>query len=786
VAGPFLFLIERHPRFLAAGLVALTLLAFVGAGQLKFNDVPKDLFGSSGEDFRILAQVEKQFSTDENACLIVVQSKQHLFNPQALRGFKQLVEQVSAVEGIETVISMASVPVFDGGLLPKPMLPATDASAEQRTKALDVALNHPLVGDVLLSKDGRTSLVIVHLAGKQMTVESIQKVLLKVRAQTDQASKSGGFTCYLTGVPEIRVAVLTTMKRDQVVLTFAGIFVGGFVSFLMFRTISATVLVAAGPFLGLIWTVGVLGFLGIEINPISSVLPTLILVIGFTDSVHLGLDMRRQRALGVDRREAALHTVRRLALPCGLTSLTTAVGFASLCIADIPSIRNLGLVTAIGAVMTFFAVLSVVPFLGTTFLGKRLARRGMAVHEDGTSRWAKLANPIVRFPRAIAIAGILATLALGWVASHLRPDTKLTDTVPRNFESFEGLRVSERAFGGAIEAQILIEWDDSPQIDSAAMLGAIDAAKNIVAQSKDFGRPLSILDLLAAAPGNQAPVQRAMMLPLLPKEASRRFLRADLRRALIRVRVPDRYASKLRPQFEMIESKLAGLKASHPGFRFWVTGPVVVIGKNIRDMITELIKTLGVAAVIIFIILTISFRSVRLGLISLVPNTFPMVMTGAAIVAIGSPLVIGNVIVFSVCLGIAVDDTIHFIAAYRRSLAQGRSPTDAVTRSFVTVGSALVTTTVVLIMGFATTTLSGLNIVWMFGALSCVAIASALIGDLFILPSLLLWFGGQKGNADGTDDADGPQAEDQTPKQDPNAGDAGSGKSAVQASPKGA
>jgi hydrophobe/amphiphile efflux-3 (HAE3) family protein len=742
VARPFLFLLERHPRVLAFALLSLSVVALIGSRRLRFNDVPEDLFRTDGEDYAILERVQRDFSTDDNDALIVVDSTEHLFNARALRGFRQLLDDVDGVEGVESVLSMASVPRFAKGVLsvPRPMLPKPDASAEVLDEAREAAIAHPLVGGVLLSSDGRTALVVVRLAGERLEAARMHDVLADVRVVCDRVSTQSGFRCLITGVPAVRASILTAMRRDGLVFTIGGALLSTMIGLLLFRRWSATIIASSGPLVGLLWTFGILGFAGLEIDPISTVLPTLVLVIGFADSVHLGLDMREQRLAGVSRRDAALDTLRRLALPCWLTSLTTAIGFGSLCVASIPSIRHLGFVTAIGSLTTFVAVLTVVPFLASTRLGENIVPKGQTQCVDKPlGRWGGLLSIVVRWPRTISVVGVAVTALLLWQATSLRVDTKLTESVPSHFEAYEGIVVCDRAFGGVLEAQILVEWDESEPMAIGSVLKAIEAARDVAARIELFGKPLSVIDILASGPGTAPPTERGALLMVLSKKLTGRFLRQDLGRALVRLRVPDVYATESRPSFDRISAGLAELEDTHPGFSFRLTGTVVVVSGKVKDMIGDLLKSLGVAALVIFLVLAVAFRSIVVGLISLVPNVFPMAVTAAVIVAMGWPLVLGNVIVFSVCLGIAVDDTIHFIASYRRQLAKGMTPSDAIARSFVKVGRAFLATTIIFVAGFGCTLLSEMTVLRTFGSLACVAISSALIGDLVVLPALLLW-----------------------------------------------
>ena len=164
------------------------------------------------------------------------------------------------------------------------------------------------------------------------------------------------------------------------------------------------------------------------------------------------------------------------------------------------------------------------------------------------------------------------------------------------------------------------------------------------------------------------------------------------------------------------------------------------MANNLYQIVVDLTKSLGAASFVIFIVLAIVYRSLRLGLISIIPNLFPLVATGALLVAMGEPLFISSVCAFTVCLGIAVDDTIHFLSRYRQELAAADSVDDAVRATYITVGTPMLMTTIILVVAFSTVLLSDLPAHRIFGAMACATIGSAIIGDLLGLPALLAYF----------------------------------------------
>jgi hypothetical protein len=211
------------------------------------------------------------------------------------------------------------------------------------------------------------------------------------------------------------------------------------------------------------------------------------------------------------------------------------------------------------------------------------------------------------------------------------------------------------------------------------------------------------------------------------------------------------------PIFQRVEHKLAELQAEHPGWRLQLTGTVVVASRNIAQMIRDLADSLLMAAVVIFGLLSVAFRSLKLGMLSVLPNVFPLAVTATALVVLGHPLQLTSVIVFSICLGIAVDDTIHFISRFQRELRIDGDVGAATARAMVAVGSALLTTTLVLFTGFAAVLTSEMPSSRLFAWMACLAIAAALLGDLVILPALVVCFvrrtdvrGGRKPSAEKT------------------------------------
>ncbi|MBU0637430.1 MAG: MMPL family transporter [Planctomycetes bacterium] len=731
----------QNRRLVAVVVLVVTVVALVGLSRLGIDDEPRGIFESRDAAHVYLEQVFADFGSDDNDCVLVVEAED-LFTPGALAAIRALVTEIGQIDGVEVVRSIADVVVFEKGALPRVLLPAADAAPGVLQRARDAALAHALIAGQLLSDDARTTLIIVRLAGDSLSIAEIEPIVQQIGAAITAGAQDSGVRVRQTGVPPIRVEIYRMLQRQQYTFGVVSTLTGIAIAVAVFRRPAAVLILVMGPAVGVIWTLGLLGWVGERINIINSVLPTLVIVIGFTDAVHLLHDMRRSRAAGLHPVEVGRLAVTHLGLPCALTALTTAIGFGSLAVADLEIIRRFGLTCAAGTIMAFLAVVTVVPLLGSTRLGWHIHRARPLSAAARAGRWYEACALLVtRRARLVAVGGVVLTLLLGSSAMFLRPDNSLDEAIPTRNESFQALQHCDRVFGGALFAYVVVEWSPALRWAAPEVLRALQDVHDMLDAESLTRGPLSLLDILHALPGDVADRDaQAAMLSLVPTDVLGRFVNEGRRRTLVAAHVRDAGTGVYEPVFDRLEQRLAEMERRHQGLTFHLTGTSVVAVRDVHRMIADLARGLLLAAGVIFGVMTVNFRSVRLGVISVLPNLFPLAAAAAVLVVTGQPLQITGVIVFTICLGIAVDDTIHFLARFRRELAVEGDVAAAIRRSLVAVGGALVTTTVVLLSGFGTIMLSEMPPVRLFAWLSCSAFAAALLGDVVILPALLMCF----------------------------------------------
>lgn len=740
----FADLLMTHRRWFALAIAVVSALAVVGVTQLTFDDRPREIIRSKDADHDALFELHADFGSDDTECGIVIESDS-LFAPRTVAAWRSIIDGLDAIKEVERIRSIDSVIVFgEGGA--RPIIPANGAPEADFAAAALEAAQHPMVAGQLLSKDGRTMLMLVHLSSITTSVDGAAPVIEAIYEVLD--AENGDFAASVTGLPALRVEIIQTIQREQVIFFAIGAALSTLVCGLLFRRLAAVAIVSIAPIVGAVWALGVLGLAGEKLNVINSVLPTLVLVIGFTDCVHLMVDVRHSRAMGLPEREASRSAVRHLGLACALTSVTTAIGFGSLAVAKIDIIQRFGVACAVGTLCTFAAVITILPLLASTKFGRRVGPTQEEQDARPPRSFSRVTEAVVGRPRLFALLGVALTTAAIIIAARLRPDVTFFESLPDESRSGAALAHVDDSFGGILFVHAQIEWPESMEAYSPELLAVINEVHAAYDSEAEIAAPISIRNLLLAMPGGEdadadsLTAQAALLRRAPPSVQSliSRFVNVEKRRTLVSGHLRDSGAAAHKVSFASMRTKLADIHNAHPDFKLRLVGTTVVAARNLTTMIGDLARSLAIAALVIFGVMAVVFRSLRLGLISVIPNVFPLVVAGAVLVAIGKPLQLTSVIVFTVCLGIAVDDTIHFISRFKRELAVDGDTKEAIRRSFRVVGQALLLTTAVLLAGFAPLMLSEIPALRNFSMLTCIALGSALLGDLVILPALLLLF----------------------------------------------
>jgi predicted RND superfamily exporter protein len=711
---------------------AATAVAVLGISRLRLDDDLRALIRDSGGEFALVDEVAAIFGPPDRDCIVRATARSgDIFDAEPLMALESLAGRLRGLEGVEQVRS-----IFDvrrqgaaGAILPVIPRRAEPLDAEARAEAKARAARHPLVAGHLLSADAASSLLLVQLAADAERPPRSSEVVARIEAAlADSATAGGPLAIELTGLPALREQAMQALRRDMLMFNSIGLSLAVVLSAVVARSLRSTVVACVPPFVGAVWALGALGLLGAPVTVLTSVVPSLALVVGTCDSIHFIEDMRRSVRRGLDPLAASSGAVHRIGAACGLTSIVTAIGFASLAVARIEAVRSFGIAAAVGALASFLAVTLLTPLIAATPFcsGLRLGRSSRLAGRTANL----LAAFSVRHARPLVAVACGLTLLLALAGSGIEADNRIVDSLPTGAAASQALARVDADFGGAMGIDIVVGWPADVDWRDPAVLDAVRRAEAALAGEAAISRPISF----------------ATVAGELPPRARRRIDAASVgdlispadRVALVRARVADVGSRRLEGIYDRIDASLAALERDLPGWRFRLAGMSVVSARNIRQLVRDLGSSLVVEVLVIGCILAVAFRSPLAGLVSLIPNVFPLAVIAALLAATGRSLDPATVIVFNVCLGLAVDDTVHVLSALARNRREGLSIATAVRRAVAETGNAVMIGGVVLMVGFAAVTASSVPSLAGFGMLACAAVAAATLAELVFLPALLV------------------------------------------------
>jgi predicted RND superfamily exporter protein len=326
---------------------------------------------------------------------------------------------------------------------------------------------------------------------------------------------------------------------------------------------------------------------------------------------------------------------------------------------------------------------------------------------------------------------LLGIASLAW----LRPDFRYREFLPLDSATLSGLTEVESAFGGSYPLRVAVDWP--PEATDHDVLRLLEQVEQTLAENPIVNAPWSVLAPIRAIAGAQTPVVNLPSPNVVPLSERSRLWLPEFRRALVETRAPDIGAAQLEPHLAALETSLDRINQEHPGFSVRLSGLHPVSARTSLAMIDSLARSLAIAAVLIVATLAIAMRSARMGVVSVIPNLLPLSAICLFLAASGRPLQFTTVTVLTLVLALAVDDSIHLLAGFRRARKAGADTETAIMKTIGSVGDSLVITTALLVAGFGAVGLSKAPMMSLFGWLAAGALILALLADLIALPALL-------------------------------------------------
>ena len=706
-------------------------VAFISDTKLEVDFSLEQMFPESDPEKDAYQSFIDEFNREDDKVLLVYDCD----NPTSRENIAVVAELTEMmeldVEGVEGVISLSSIDEGDYF--------SEDLSEDEWNQQVQNLLNHPIYPNLIISHDGKTGAVLIDLENDVIGQDARAKVI----NQLEKVMHTVDWEWHEAGIPVLRTRYIQFMNRERAVFLPISFLVAMIVLFFIFRQLKSILIPLIAISTTLIWVAGIMAYLGISINVVSYLTFNLLMIIGASNAIHLLMKYHEGLSLGLSQRDSLDRVIQKIGGALFLTSFTTAVGFCSLGFTNIKVTQEFGLLVGFGVILMFILTIIIMPIILNKIRPPdkehidRLIRGGQFLTADRLNAWNRK-NPV-------PILTVSAILFIGAVFGLFRIDynaSVLEDLKPGN-PLFDDLQYVEQKMGGTLPLEVIIDTKTENGSLQPEFLGNIQNFKKIILKTPGINTAVTPGDYLMLA--NEEWGGGARKLPETEDDALsftvdfdrvQLLLNDDFSKTRISCRISDLPFDRGMQIREEILT--AGEKLFDENVVITVTGSTLLALSTGRHLVKNLTTSFIIAFIIIFLSIVILFRSFRLSLLAILPNIIPLMIAGGLMGYLGIKLRPSTAMTFSIALGIAVDNTIHFLARFRQEFKESGDYEKAVSDTLLTTGKAIISTGVILSLGFFVLYFSEFVPNHEFGLLATIIIITAVCGSLILLPVLIL------------------------------------------------
>ena len=566
--------------------------------------------------------------------------------------------------------------------------------------------------------------------------------------------KENNLDLKVSGMPYVRTLNAQNIVDEISIFVLSAMGITSLIFFLFFRSIRATLISLLVVIIGVMWSFGVLGFLGYEITVITALIPPLIIVIGIPNCIFLINKYQQEVANHGNQIKSLQRVIVKIGNATLMTNLTTACGFATFILTNSKILKEFGIVASINIFGIFLLSLFLIPII-YSFLPIPNSKHLKHLKNKTIDNFVKWMENNVRHNRINVYIISLLGLVFGIIGIYqIEISGSLIEDMPKKSGFFKDLKFYDDEFSGVVPIEVLIDTKRKNGVYSLANLRRIDQFQNHIEEYPELAPPISVINAFKFA--KQAYYNGNPNYYKLPTSQENRFISKYINNANNEVNLLSNYIDSTgqygrittfmkdidTKRIEEIEKGLqASLKKIFPAERFDVllTGKSLLFLKGTKYLVKNLFLSLSLAILLIALFMAYMFRSYKMIIISLIPNLLPLIITAGVMGFSGIPLKPSTILVFSIAFGISVDDTIHFLAKYRQELiANNWKIKPAIYSSLRETGISMFYTSIVLFFGFAVFMSSDFGGTVALGGLVSVTLLFAMLANLILLPSLLI------------------------------------------------
>lgn len=701
-----------------------------------------------------------QFGEDGNVLMIGIKDPD-IFKLNHFKGWYDLGDSIRAIDGVQEVISFTRginlvknevTHQFDYFPLVR-QRPSTQAEVDSLKNTI---LDLKFYEGILYNPVTNATLMAITLDKNKLNDRIRIALVDNIKKTADAYEQVNKVEIHYSGMPYIRTITMQKVKRELFIFVLMSIAISAIIMLLFFKSMKvvlSSLLIVA---ISIVWVLGTTVFFHFKITILTGVIPSLIIIIAIENCIYILNKYHWEYRSHGNKMKALIRVVQRIGFASLMTNAATALGFAAFIVIPNQMLREFGIITALNIMLEYLLCIVLLPII-FSFIDPPTPRH--VKHLD-SNFFGAIINKIIymiSFRRNLIYGIAAGLLIIGlWGISMMKTSGKIVDDFEKDDPIYLDLKFFENNFGGVMPFEISIDTKKKNGVFAGSTLDKIDELQKMVNSHPEFSKPLSIAELFkfskqayfggdSSMYGMPNNVEKGFIMGYLPKnqkgknnnllfsylDSTKRYTRVSFQMADIGTRHMDSLMAKIHPRIDSIFNPAK--------YTVSVTGNSVVYARGTNFLIHNLFESVLIAIVLISLLMALLFSSFRMILVSMIPNIIPLLITAAIMGFAGIPIKPSTIIVFSIALGISVDNAIQYLSRYRHELkvTNGSIKQSAIS-ALREAGFSMIYTSIVLVLGFSVFIVSGFGGTQALGVLISTTLLIAMFFNIMVLPSLLL------------------------------------------------
>ena len=751
--------ILRNRLGILIAIILVTAFMVYKASQVEMSYKFAQMLPKSDSTFIKYDKFTETFGQDGSVLFVGIKDKS-IFKLDVFNDWYDLTYKIKEIEGVQESMSIAkmyqlvkndSLKKFDFKLV----IDKKPKTQEELDSLLNIAFSLPFYDGILFNKETSSTILGITLHKSAVNKKGRNQLILQIENLVNEFGSKHNIEVHYSGMPYIRSMTSMKIQKELLFFVFLSLLIASIALLIFFRSFKAVIFPLIIVIISVIWLLGIMVLLNYEITILTGILPPLIIIIGVENCIFLLNKYHQEFKFHGNKIKALSRVVQRVGNATFLTNLTTATGFAAFIVTGNRILVEFGLIASINIMIVFVLSIFLIPIFYSYIKPPKPRHLKHLENKFTVKILAKIVFLVLNRRTAIYIVSIAFTLIGIYGITKLKTSGRVVDDMPQKEKMYQDLLYFEKELKGILPFEISIDTKKKKGVMSLATIKRINRLQDTLATYPEFSKPISIAEVVKfskqafyngkeeyySLPNSR---EKAFILSYVPKFNNDKktilnsFVDSNLQVTRISVHMANLNTDDIQRIKDDIRPKIDSI-FNPEKYDVELTGTSVVFLKGSNYIVGSLLTSLIIAICAITLLMALLFTSFKMVGISLIPNILPQIMTAALMGFFAISIKPSTILIFSVALGISVDNAIHFLSRYRMQLKLSDwNIKESVIEALKETGYSMIYSSIVLFFGFAIFTQSTFGGTEAMGYLISFTLLVAVLSNLLLLPSLLL------------------------------------------------